>query len=54
MEDLKKNESEQKEPVLTENVETEYPLSGGETDQDLVEGFKSLLGTDEEDKNSKD
>ncbi len=33
---------------LAEKLKTEFPLSGGETDADLENALKSIMGTDDE------
>ena len=54
MEDLKKKDEQKNEPEVTEKLETEFPLSGGETDEDFTNGLKSLLNNDEEKENDKE
>ncbi len=39
---------------LVEKLKTEFPLSGGETDADLENALKSILGTDDEEKKNND
>ena len=47
--DEKKVDKEDDE--LAENLKTEYPLSGGETDKDLEDALNSIMGIDnDEDK----
>ena len=39
---------------LVEKLATEFPLSGGETDADLENAIKSIIGTDDEKEKDKD
>ena len=40
MEELKKNEQPKREPELIEKLDTEFPLSGAETDEDLEKALR--------------
>ena len=50
MEELKKKDDQSIAPEIVEQEQlaTEFPLSGGETDQDFDDAIKSIFSSDEE------
>jgi len=51
MEDQKKKDEQKNESEIAESLKTEFPLSGGETDEDFESALKDLFSIDEEKEN---
>ena len=51
MEELKKDQQQKPETELTEKLDTEFPLSGGETDQDLANALRKKEDDEEDEEN---